>query len=155
MTGFEPLIVRQDWNRATEADWAEVLAQLPLFSRVGKRQRRKIARQARFAEFARGETVVSTGAPADSFYVVLSGEAKVLGKPTARTLGTGDYFGEMAVLDGKPRSATVVATKELHVMLVPRRSFLQLVAENPGVALTILTELGARVRRLEAAPSLS
>jgi CRP-like cAMP-binding protein len=58
----------------------------------------------------------------------------------------------MALLDGRPRSATIVATDELHVMRLPRRPFLQLVEQNSGVALTILTELGTRVRRLERQP---
>lgn len=155
MTGFEPLAVRQDWNRATDRDWAEVLSELPLFSRVGKRRLRKIARQAQFAEFARGDTVIAVGAPADAFYVILGGEAKVFGKPAARTLSTGDYFGEMALLDGGSRSATVVATDELHVMKLPRQPFLELVEEHGGVALKMMTELGSRVRRLERRPAPS
>jgi CRP/FNR family transcriptional regulator, cyclic AMP receptor protein len=149
MTGFEPMAVRQDWDRATERDWADLLAELPLFSQLGKRRLRKIAREAEFDEFARGDTVVLTGAPGDAFYVILSGEAEARGKPGARTLRSGDYFGEMALLDGGPRSATVVATEELHVMRLPRRSFLQLAEEDPGIARTLLAELGARVRRLE------
>ena len=149
MTGFEPLVVRQDWNRATDRDWAEVLSTMPLFAGLGKRRLGKLARQARFAEFGPGETVVATGAPADAFYVILSGQAQAFGKPTARTLGTGDYFGEIGLLDGEARSASVIATKELHVMKLPRQPFLELVEESGGVALTMLTELGSRVRRLE------
>lgn len=151
MTGYEPLVVERDWNRVTERDWATVLAELPVFSRLGKRQLRKLARQAEFREFAPGETVISTGAPGDSFYVVLSGEATVRGKPGARTLRLGDFFGELALLDRKPRSATVLATNELHVMRLPGRAFLELVEQEAGVAHTILTELGARVRRAEQA----
>jgi CRP-like cAMP-binding protein len=154
MTGFEPLVVRQDWNRATNRDWADVLAKLPLFSGVGKRRLRQIAEAAEFAEFAPGDTVVSTGAPANSFYVILSGEAKAVRKPAARTLGAGDYFGELGLLGGDTRSATVVATAELHVMRLPRRTFLELVEEN-GVALRIMSELGDRVRRLEQPPAAS
>jgi CRP-like cAMP-binding protein len=154
VTGFEPIAVNRDWNKATERDWAEVLAQLSIFARLGKRRLRKIARQAQFAEFAPGDTVVLMGAPPDWFYVVLSGEAKALRKPAARTLKAGDYFGEMALLDGGPRSATVVATDELHVMRLPQRAFLELLEENPEVARTILTELGARLRRVER-PSVS
>ena len=149
MSGFEPMAVQQDWNRATDRDWAEVLAELPLFSRIGKRRLRKLARQAQFAEFAAGETVVSAGGPGDSFYVVLSGEAKARGKPAARSLRSGDYFGELALLDGGRRSATVVATDELHVMRLPRESFRQLTEADPSVPLAMLTELGRRVRQLE------
>jgi CRP-like cAMP-binding protein len=152
MTGFELMAVQQDWNRATDGDWADVLSGLPLFAQLGKRQLRKIARQAEFKELAPGDTVISTGAPADFFYVILSGKAEVRGKPAARTLEVGDYFGELALLDSKPRSATVVAIDELHVMRLPRQPFLELVEREAGVARTILTELGARVRRLEGQP---
>jgi CRP-like cAMP-binding protein len=154
MTGFEPQAVRQDWNRATSKDWAEVLAEFPLFSRIGKRRLRRIVREARLAEFAPGETVIATGAPGDSFYVILGGTARAFGKPAARTLGPGDYFGELALLDGGPRSATVLATTELHVMRLPRQTFLELVEENAGVAYTIMSELGSRVRQLERQPAV-
>ena len=148
MTGYEPLVVRHDWNQATDRDWAEVLAKLPLFSGVGKRRLRQIAQAAEYAEFAPGESVLSTGEPADSFYVILSGEAKAVRKPAARTLGAGDFFGEMGLLAGDRRSATVVATDVLHVMRLPRRTFFDLLGED-GVALKIMSELGARVQRLE------
>jgi CRP-like cAMP-binding protein len=148
MTGFEPQSVRRDWNRATERDWAEVLAQLPLFSGIGKRRLRKVVQEAQFAEYSPGESVVLTGAPPDWFYVILGGTAQVVGKPGARELSTGDYFGEMALLDQGPRSATVVATTELHVMRVPPRAFDRLLDEA-GVARELTSELGARVRRLE------
>jgi CRP/FNR family cyclic AMP-dependent transcriptional regulator len=154
VTGFEPQAVWQDWNRATERDWAEVLAEMPLFSSIGKRRLRKIVQEARFAEYALGDSVILTGAPADSFYVILGGKAKVVGKPGARTLTTGDYFGEMALLDGGPRSATVVATDILHVMRLPRETFLRLLSQA-GVAQEITTELGARVRRLEREVALN
>jgi CRP-like cAMP-binding protein len=153
MTGFEPIVLNKNWERSTERDWAKVLSKLPLFSRLGKRQLRKLARLAEFREFAPGDTVIATGAPGDSFYVVLGGEATVRGKPGARKLRTGDYFGEIALLDGKPRSATVIASDELHVMRLPRQTFLDLVEHEAGVAHTILTELGARVRRTETAAS--
>jgi CRP/FNR family cyclic AMP-dependent transcriptional regulator len=151
VTGFEPQAVQQDWNRATERDWAEVLAELPLFSSIAKRRLRKIAQEAQFAEYTPGDSVIVTGATADWFYVILGGKAKVVGRPGARTLSTGDYFGEMALLDGGPRSATVVATDILHVMRLPRETFLRLLSQA-GVAQEITTELGARVRRLERQP---
>jgi CRP/FNR family cyclic AMP-dependent transcriptional regulator len=149
VTGFERLIVPPDWNRSTDSDWADALAGLPLFARVAKRRLRKVAREARFAEFAPGDTVVAKGEPADSFYVVLGGKAAVRGKPRAGTLTIGDHFGELALLDGEPRSATVVAADELHVMRLPRRTFLELVDGDGAVARTLLAELGTRIRRLE------
>jgi CRP/FNR family transcriptional regulator, cyclic AMP receptor protein len=148
VTGLEPMLMDRDWNDVTEDDWAKVLSEMSLFSEVSRRQLRKLAKQAQFAELARGETVMVKGDEADSFYVILSGTAEVR-SPTARLLTTGDYFGELALLDDRPRSATVVATDDLHIMRLPRKAFMELVDEQPGIAHAMLTELGARFRRLE------
>jgi CRP-like cAMP-binding protein len=149
MNGYEALVLRQDWEQATEADWAKVLASLPLFEGFSKRRLRKLARQAHFADYARGDEIVSTGGSGDAFYVILGGSAKARGKPAARTLQAGDYFGEIALLDGGPRSATVVATSELQVMRVPREAFLELAEDEPALTANMLAQLGARVRELE------
>jgi CRP-like cAMP-binding protein len=149
MSGYETLVLRQDWNQATEADWADVLASLPLFDGFSKRRLRKLARRAQFVDHARGDEIVSTGGAADAFYVVLSGTARARGKPAARTLGPGDYFGEMALLDGGARSATVIATSELQAMRVPRDAFLELAKDEPALTANMLAQLGARVRELE------
>src|SRR3954453_21781429 len=109
MTGYDPPIVRQDWNQATDRDWAEALADIPLFAQLGKRRLRELARQGEFLEFAPGDTVVGTGDRADSLYVVLGGEAMARGKLAARTMRIGDFFGEMALLGADCRTATVVA----------------------------------------------
>ena len=89
------------------------------------------------------------GDDADAFYVILSGTAEVRSGATSRTLATGEYFGELALLDGQPRSATIVATDDLHVMKLPRKAFMELVGEHQGIAHAMLMELGARFRRLE------
>ena len=149
MNGIAALSVRGNWNRTSDRDWADVLARLPLFEGIGKRDLRRIAGEAEFAEFAPGETVVATRAPADYFYVVLSGTAEAIARPASRTLGLGDYFGEMGMLDGEPRSASIVATSDLHVLRLPRRAFDAALERHPAIARRFLTELGARVRMLE------
>jgi CRP/FNR family transcriptional regulator/CRP/FNR family cyclic AMP-dependent transcriptional regulator len=141
------------WVRPTAKDWAPVLASLPLFSRLGKRQLRKIAGLAQFVEFTEGDVVVQAGEPGDAFYVILSGRAKVLGKPRARALRTGSYFGEMALIDGEPRSATIMASTELQAMKLPRRPFMKLLEQDPKIAVAMLADLSARVRRLEKQPA--
>jgi CRP-like cAMP-binding protein len=140
---------RRDWDRATTSDWAGVLAGLPLFAGVGKRQLRKIAGLAEVRSYSSGESVVEAGDAPDGFYVILGGRAKVKGPPRTRTLASGDYFGEMALLDGEPRSATVVAVGELQAMRLPRRPFLRLVQGEPGIALALLAELARRLRLAE------
>jgi CRP-like cAMP-binding protein len=112
-------------DRATDGDWAEVLAAFPLFAGVGKRHLRRLVRNATFAELARGERISATGAGTDSLYVVLGGEAKIF-RPTAARLRSGDYFAATALNGGTSRSTTVVATEELHLMRLQRQSVLPL-----------------------------
>jgi CRP/FNR family cyclic AMP-dependent transcriptional regulator len=146
--GFQATLDRA-WHRPTTKDWADAIAPLPLFSRVGKRQLRQIAKLATFTEFSPGDMIIRAGERGDAFYLILSGRARVVGKPRARTLGTGDYFGEMALIDGKPRSATVTATSPLQAMMLPRRPFHKLLEQEPKIALALMEELAGRVRRLE------
>ena len=137
------------WDRAGPDDWAQVLATFPLFSGTSRRRLRKLVRQAAFAEFASGEEVVARGAATNSLYLILGGTAKARGKPAARVLRTGDYFGELALLGGASRSATVVATQQLHVMRLPRESFLRVAQHDPSIWLTMLRSLSAQFARLE------
>ncbi len=146
-----PAIITPDWNRPRAHDWADVLARLPLFARVSKRQLRRVAALAEVREFGSGDVVVQRRAAPDGFHLILGGRARVAGSPEARVLETGDYFGEMALLDGERRSATVVAVGELQTMRLPRRAFVRLLKQDPEIAIAMLTELARRVRRLEAA----
>jgi CRP/FNR family transcriptional regulator/CRP/FNR family cyclic AMP-dependent transcriptional regulator len=66
-------------------------------------------------------------------------------------LGSGAFFGEMSVIDGQPRSASVRAETDLTLMVLGRRAFLRVLKEEPSVALAVITELAARVRKLEGA----
>ena len=140
-------------TRPTASDWAEVLAGLPLFARVSKRRLRKIASLAQIQRFSPGDIVVQFGEPADAFYLILAGRAKVVGK-SRRTLGIGDYFGEMGLIDGEPRSATIAAGAELETMKLARRPFLKLLEQEPQIAMSIMAELAGRIRSLEMRPIL-
>jgi CRP-like cAMP-binding protein len=95
--------------------------------------------------------MVQAGDQGDSFYLMLEGRARVLGK--SRVLRSGDFFGEMALVDGGPRSATITATSAVRVMTLPRRAFLRALKQDPQIGLTIMETLAGRVRRLERAIS--
>jgi CRP-like cAMP-binding protein len=142
------MLIDRSWERPTTRDWENVLSALPLFSNLSTRQCRQVAKLAQFAWFAPGDVLVQAGEPGDAFYLIVSGKAK-LGGPGARTLSTGDFFGEMALLDGEPRSATITATTELQAMILPRRAFVKVLEQEPRLALRVMAELAARVRRLE------
>jgi CRP/FNR family cyclic AMP-dependent transcriptional regulator len=154
VNGLEAHALMRHWDQPSTDDWAQVLATFSLFSGISKRRLRKLVRHATITEFAPGDTVVEKDAPADSLYVILGGTAKARGKPAARTLRTGDYFGELGLLNGAARSATVVATRELHVMSLPRQSFLRLASHHPAISLTMLRNLGAQFRQLETQPEM-
>lgn len=140
-------------NAATAAEWAAVLAEFPLFEAISKRDLRKLVAQASFAEYGPGDIVVGRGDRSDSLFVVLGGSAAVRGKPDAATLRIGDYFGEIGALDGAPRTATVVAIEELHVLRLPRGAFLGLMQDQPAISQMMLGGLGSWIRRLEAQPA--
>jgi CRP/FNR family transcriptional regulator, cyclic AMP receptor protein len=148
-----PIVISDDRDRVTPSDWARILATFPVFEGIAKRRLRELARESTFAEYSPGEIVIQREGRGDSLFVILSGSAKVRGRPAARPLRTGDYFGELGVLDGVPRSATVVATDELHVMRVPRDAFLRLAEHDPAVTLRMMGRLGSQIRRLEALPA--
>jgi CRP/FNR family cyclic AMP-dependent transcriptional regulator len=137
----------------TASDWADVLAGLPLFARISKRRLRKIASLSQIKRFSPGAIVVQIGEPADAFYLILAGRARVVGK-SRRTLGIGDYFGEMGLIDGEPRSATIAAADELETMKLARRPFLKLLKQEPQIAMSMMAELAARIRSLERRPIL-
>lgn len=136
--------------QATKKDWVEILTRLPLFSGVGKRQLGKVADLAQVVEFERGALVTQYGETGDAFYLILAGRARVLGKRGAvRVFRKGDFFGEMALLDGEPRSASVSAATELQAMKIPHRPFLKLLEQEPKIAVAMLRELAGRIRGLQ------
>ena len=133
-------------------DWQATLAEVPLFEGLSKRQLRRVAKLARIRRFAPGSTMVRTGDPGRSFYVLLDGTAKVVrvsGRP--RRLGAGDYFGEMALLDDAPRSAAVVADGEVLALTIDRPGFTKLLRAEPALAQALLSTLAARLRAAERA----
>lgn len=134
--------------------WADVLKEVPLFAGVPMRQVRKIASLGIIARFDAEAPIVKAGDPGEAFYVILSGRAAVRrGRGDATEIGPGAYFGEMALLDGAPRSATVVAKSETMCLVLARRPFVKILTDEPAVTFTLLRTLAARVRQLEASPA--
>jgi len=132
--------------------WAEVLVKLPLFAGVPARHVRKIAALGSAASFNAQSHIVSAGDPGDAFYVLLAGRAEVhRGRGRHKVeIGPGDYFGEMALLDGAPRSATVVAKSETICLMLARTKFEQVLKNEPAIAYALLRTLAARLRVLDA-----
>jgi CRP-like cAMP-binding protein len=134
--------------------WADVLGEIPLFAGLSKRHLNKIAGLAKTRRYARFTPIVRAGERADNFYVILDGSALVKppGKRSVR-LTAGDAFGELALLDGAPRTATVEAQTEVTAMLLGRSAFLKTIEAEPKIAVTLMRTLAARLRASERSPS--
>jgi CRP-like cAMP-binding protein len=125
-----------------------LLAGVPLFSGLSPRHLRRLADLAEEVRFDAGTPIVQEEQPGGTMYVILEGEAKVTrGKRTLNRLYPGDFFGEVSLLDGGPRTATVVAETPVAAVRLFRKEFDKLVASDPGVAVKILGELASRIRR--------
>jgi CRP-like cAMP-binding protein len=127
--------------------WVDVLADVPLFSGLSKRHLRKVAGLGMQRRVAPGTAIVRAGERGDAFFVILDGTATVR-RPGKRTvkLSPGDFFGELALLDDAPRSATVEADGDMLVMWVSRPAFQKLLKQEPKVAVEMLHTLAQRLR---------
>jgi CRP/FNR family transcriptional regulator, cyclic AMP receptor protein len=137
--------------------WAPVLQNLPLFAGVPTRYVRKIAALSREGRFRVGTAIVKEGERGDDFYLLLEGTASILrshGLPPI-TIGPGAYFGEMALIDGGERSATVIAETDVLCLRLSRGPFLKMVRSEPEVALALLRALAGRIRELQARATLA
>jgi len=128
------------------------LQRVPLFSGFNEHELRRVAELSRIAEAAAGTVVTQIGEPGDSFFIIIDGAVAVRTPVGAGSqLQPGDFFGEMSLLDGEPRSATIVATTDLRLLIVDRGHFWRLLDETPDLVRRMLTILSRRVRRLEQA----
>lgn len=130
------------------------LADVPLFSDLDGEELEEISRRAVVRSFPRNALVVHEGDDSDSLYVVLSGRVKVfLGDEEGReviinTLGPGDYFGELALFDSAPRSASVMTMEQCRLGVLSRSDFEQAVDRNGRIALKVMRGLIQRLRHL-------
>jgi CRP-like cAMP-binding protein len=136
---------------AGDTDWTDVLAEVPLFSNLSARHVRSLAKLAKIQRLAAFTQIVRKGESGDAFFLILDGSAVVRppGKRIVK-LGPGDSFGELALLDDSPRSATVEAQDEILVARIGRRDFARMLDKEPKVAVALLRTLAARLRASEA-----
>lgn len=127
------------------------LAAVPLLAGLSRRQRKRLLDQARVVDHPAGHEVAREGEGALALHVVLEGTATVsVGGAQVRALAAGDYFGEVSLIDGRPRSATVTADDALQVLAVPHHAFRAVLADDPAAVQALLVELCARLRDAEA-----
>jgi CRP-like cAMP-binding protein len=129
----------------------EQLARLDLFAGLSRRELKKLVGRSQTVDHEPGKAVAAEGLGALAFHLILDGQAEVsLGGNVIRNMGPGDHFGEISIIDGKPRSVTVTATSRLRTLVIPYQSFQGLLDTEPTFARALLTLLCARLREVEA-----
>ena len=131
-------------------DKIEALKGVPLFEALSKRDLNLVAKHADEVESEPGEVLVRQGSLGQEFVLIVEGQVKVErdGKTLAH-IGSGDFFGEMALLDGRGRSATVTVEKPSKLLVIPSRAFNTLLDEVPGLQRKMLVTLSERIRELQ------
>jgi len=131
----------------------DLLRKVPLFSELDERELASIAALASSIDIRKKNIVVQASDPGDSMYVILSGEVKVStysmdGREVVLALlGKGSFFGEMSLLDEQPRSANVTTMQDSTFANIRRRDLVPVLMEQPAIALKLLTEVAARLRK--------
>jgi CRP-like cAMP-binding protein len=128
-------------------DRTDVLARVPLFARLSKRQLRNVLEQTGEYQYDQGDAIVKDGTQGHTLFVLIEGKARVVkGNRTVARLSAGDFFGEIAVLDRYPRTASVVADSPITCLVLHREDLRKVLAEEPEVAWSMLGALASRLR---------
>ena len=132
-------------------DPVSALSRVQLLAGIDQKHLEKLSRQFRERTFAEGTAVTREGQPGVGFFVIVDGSASVsIADDVKTTLSAGDAFGEMALIDEGPRTATVVATSDLRCLALTPWEFKSFVEGTPSVAWAMLQTLAARLRSVEA-----
>jgi CRP/FNR family cyclic AMP-dependent transcriptional regulator len=133
----------------------DTLAGVPLFSELSRRDLKRLAGATITRAYKRDETIVKEGENAVAFYIVKSGRVNVVrgaegaNQSVIATLGDGEFFGEMAILDSYPRSASVVAVEDTECLVLSRWDFTAELRSNPYIAVEMLPVISRRLRKLQ------
>jgi CRP/FNR family transcriptional regulator, cyclic AMP receptor protein len=142
-------------GQGSTQEYERLLAQVPLFIDLGKRELHRLAVGCRQRDYAVSEVLVRQGEPGAGLFIIVSGRVQVTqhhtgGSQALATLGPGEVFGEMTLLDDLPRSATVTALEPTRVLLLPVFDFRAALREEPDITIRLLAVLSRRLRRAEA-----
>jgi CRP/FNR family transcriptional regulator, cyclic AMP receptor protein len=132
----------------------DMLGVVPLFRGLGANELAAIAKLCKRMDFKEGEEIVKEGDAGLGFYVIINGAASVRHKnKTVAQLGRGSFFGEMSLLDSRPRSADVIASEQTTCLVLLRWNFWSLVSKNKNLVKGLLEEMARRLRATNEALS--
>jgi CRP/FNR family transcriptional regulator, cyclic AMP receptor protein len=132
---------------ATTTELVEHLSRVPIFESCSKKELQTIAKQVREITHEAGHVIAAEGEPGAGLFVIDAGEADVtIGGRKVNHMKAGEFFGEMALLDGGPRTATVTATTDITLYALTEWVFRGLIAEHPGIAMRTLETMASRLR---------
>jgi CRP-like cAMP-binding protein len=125
----------------------EALSSVPLFAGLNARQLRKVARTAIEDRYDAGDVIVREGGQTETLFVIVEGTAKIVrkGRTVARR-SSGEFFGEISMIDARPRVASVVADTPMRCLVLYHDGLRKLVIDDPQMAWSLLTTLAGRVR---------
>jgi CRP/FNR family cyclic AMP-dependent transcriptional regulator len=136
----------------SESEARDLLATVPALAPLSRDDLLDLAASARRRSYARGQVIFHRDDPGDSLHIIVKGEVRVIlpspegEEVTLALLGPGDFFGDLCLLDGEPRSATTVAIKATETLVVERSRFMQWLQSRPAAAIALLTAVGRRLR---------
>lgn len=132
---------------ATKQEKLDLLSAVPLFSDLSNTDLERIMSTAKETYHNAGDSIVTEGRGGVGFHLIIDGEANVIrGGRTVAKLAPGEFFGEMALVDDAPRSASVVAESDLTTIVISKWEFRPLVKSHPELAWKLIEHLVARVR---------
>jgi CRP/FNR family transcriptional regulator, cyclic AMP receptor protein len=150
----ERLVVSEEAGMARQRSTDERLARVPLFDGLSKKQLSQISSLMTRVDLVTGDVLARQGEIGREFVILLEGEAEVArdGKVIA-VRGPGDYIGEIALLDNRPRTATVTAKTAVAAEILNRAEFSSLLADAPDLSSKLMATLARRLAELESEPS--
>jgi CRP/FNR family cyclic AMP-dependent transcriptional regulator len=129
----------------------ELLRRVPLFSGMGEEELLEIARIAEEMDAPAGKALTHEGRHEGYFFIIVSGSVRIeRAGQTINTIHDGDFLGEIALLDGGPRTATATTETPCQLIVMTHQRFEQLLDRSPSIRAAVLEEVGRRLRGLDA-----